>query len=269
MLFGRQRKFAIAEETNMTTEKDDEGEPRTTPRRQRLHTEAAAHKGQLDALSIALGLAFEPASIDAADARELAKISVPYRIDAGSHILRHDHRSDALWLVEKGHVSVGLPDPSGNWRQTRAVSSGQWLDTASAWLKGTYIESAVASTAVLAHEFPVDELGVLLGRRPTLARALLTAMAARVRRATSTGHDLAVRDARGRVSSWLLDNASAAVPPRVTMRQHKRTLAGELGISAETLSRALAKLRKDGVIAVSAYNIELLGVDTLKQLAGR
>jgi CRP-like cAMP-binding protein len=255
----------------MTTEEDDEVQPRLDTNWPGTAHRTTLGQEQTAAVIETLHQAFLPAPIERTDATELARIAVRYRFDAGSHLLRRESRSDALWLIERGQVSVGMPDQQGNWRQTRSVGPGEWLDVASAWLDGGYFESAKATTPVVAHEFPLNDLQVLCSLRPNMATLFITAMAARLKQTTDAAHDLAVRDAPARLASWLLDQLSRQTSSgrKVVMRQHKRVLASELGTSPETYSRALSRLRELGFIAVKGYTVDVLDLRGLEHLAGR
>jgi CRP-like cAMP-binding protein len=255
----------------MTTEEDDEVQPRLDTNRPSTAHKTTLRQEQTAAVIETLHWAFSPTAIERTDAAELARIAVRYRFDANAHLLRRESRSDALWLVERGHVSVGMPDQHGNWRQTRSVGPGAWLDVASAWLDGSYFESAKATTTVIAHEFPLNDLQVLFSLRPNLATLFIAAMAARVKQTTDAAHELAVRDVPARLASWLLEQLSrqAVFESKVVMRQHKRLLASELGTSPETFSRALSRLRGMGFVAVKGYTVEVLDLGGLEHLAGR
>ncbi len=226
--------------------------------------------GRIESVVEALGAAFRPASVERGDAAALARLAIRYRFDAGTLLLRSEAHSDALWLVEQGLVSVGMPDPQGKWRQTRSVGRGQWLDVASAWMGGDYVESAKASTPVLACEFPLDEVRALCSARPQLAVLFIEVMAARIKQSTDAAHSLAVRDVQSRLAGWLLDHLRrGGAGGTVVILQLKRLLASELGATPETFSRALARLRGLGVVAVKGYTVEVLDLAGLEQLAGR
>jgi CRP-like cAMP-binding protein len=223
------------------------------------------------AVSEALKNAFGPALIDPATTWRLAQIAISHRFAAQAPVLKRDSDNAALWLVGRGRVSVGSHDPQGHWRQARAVDGGEWLDVASAWLGGPFFEEAIAATEATVYELPLDEVQALCDERPALARLLIQVMAERVRQTTDTARELAVKDVPSRLAGWLLDHMPAASPEgrRVKLNQHKRVLASELGTSPETFSRALARLRLLGCIAVKGYAVDVLDVNGLCQLAGR
>ena len=232
---------------------------------------AAIDPTHANAVSEALQHAFRPAHIDPGATLRLAQIAIRHRFGPQAPVLKRNSDNAALWLVGSGRISVGSPDPQGHWRQARAVDGGEWLDVASAWLGGPFFEEAIAATEAVVYELPLDEVQALCDERPALARLLIEAMARRVRQTTDTARELAVKDVPSRLAGWLLDHMTPASPDRgrVKLNQHKRVLASELGTSPETFSRALARLRLLGCIAVKGYAVDVLNVDGLCQLAGR
>jgi len=257
----------------MTTE-DDAVEPyvEAASRAKVVSADSAlSRKMHLEEVPELLRRAFRPAALETADALELAQVAVRYRFPAKAAVLRRESRSDALWLVGKGSVSVGNRDAQGGWRQARAVGGGEWLDVASAWLGETNFEAAIASTDVVAYEFPLDAIQVICSMRPNVATLLISAIAQRLKRATQAAQELAVKDVPGRLAGWLLDAAEFDLNGvgRLVMNQSKRTLASELGSSPETFSRTLARFRTLGFIAVRGYKIDVLDSEGLRKMAGR
>jgi CRP-like cAMP-binding protein len=264
---------ALELEVDMTTE-DDAVEPyvEAASRAKVVSADSAlSRKMHLEEVPELLRRAFRPAALETADALELAQVAVRYRFPAKAAVLRRESRSDALWLVGKGSVSVGNRDAQGGWRQARAVGGGEWLDVASAWLGETNFEAAIASTDVVAYEFPLDAIQVVCSMRPNVATLLISAVAQRLKRATQAAQELAVKDVPGRLAGWLLDAAEFDLKGvgRLVMNQSKRALASELGSSPETFSRTLARFRTLGFIAVRGYKIDVLDSEGLRRMAGR
>ena len=82
-------------------------------------------------------------------------------------------------------------------------------------------------------------------------------------------------DVPQRLAAWLLDalgrgdDDGAGHHGRVVLAQAKRALAAELGASPEALSRALARLRHSGCIAVQGCTIDVLDGEGLHRVARR
>lgn len=78
-------------------------------------------------------------------------------------------------------------------------------------------------------------------------------------------------DVPARLAGWLLDTMRPTQRggARTVLGQSKRALAAELGTSPEALSRALARLRNCGCIAVDGCCIDVLDADGLHRVARR
>lgn len=244
--------------------------PSREPLRDHAYHRRQAFDARSDAACATIAQAFLPCSIEREDAAELARLAIRYRFEPDALVLRREAPSDALWLVEKGLVTVGLPDRHGRWRQTRSVGPGQWLDVASAWLGGNYLESAKATTHVTAYEIPLEDLRALCTSHPQIAAGFIEAMALRIKQGNEAAHSLAVRDVLTRIASWLLENIGQEDVSRakVVIPQLKSLLASELGATPETFSRALSRLKYLGLIAVRGYTVEVLDLEGLRQLVG-
>lgn len=219
-------------------------------------------------LSDILCRAFQANSPGEAAALELARVCVVHQFAAKKQFIACTASADALWLLTRGRVSVGHHDGTHHWRQTRAVLAGGWIDAESAWLGGNYLESAYAETAVTVCEFPVRDVEQALMARPKIARTLLAAMAERVRRLTCEAHDLLAKNVLARCAGWLVDELqSSEQSSALLMRQHKRSIAAQLGTSPETFSRTLRRLCEMQLIAMDGYQIQVRDTEALRRLS--
>jgi len=71
------------------------------------------------------------------------------------------------------------------------------------------------------------------------------------------------------VANYLLElgQSAEARPGWVTLPAKKATIAGRIGITPETLSRVLRRLREAGIIAIEGRHLRILDMDILKQRA--
>jgi CRP-like cAMP-binding protein len=78
------------------------------------------------------------------------------------------------------------------------------------------------------------------------------------------------RDAESRCAEWLLRHAQPGESGTmaVQLQQRKRSIAAQLGIAPETLSRVLRHLRERSLISGSGRILNLVDLSGLKSLAG-
>lgn len=231
---------------------------------------AAPSQPAHDGLYAALRQASGAQSLGEAALLALARLGHSHAVAPKACVLQRGQPAHALWLLTQGTVCVGNHDSQGHWWQTHTVEAHGWIDLASAWLGGAYLETAQAQTAVWVHEFPVDELAAVAAAHPELSRWLLTSMAATVGRLTSDVHDLLAKDVMARCAGWLLDSLSSSEDPNeLVLHQHKRFIASQLGTSPETFSRTLRQLREMGAVEIDRYRIRVHDVPALLRLSGR
>jgi CRP-like cAMP-binding protein len=114
------------------------------------------------------------------------------------------------------------------------------------------------------------ELQPWLSARPEVARALLKAMARRLRRTNETLADLVFSDVPGRVAKALLDLSTRFGQPageeqegiKVAHDLTQEELAQLVGASRETVNKALADFAQRGWIKLEARAVVLL--DTVR-----
>jgi len=229
---------------------------------------ATRNPPRLEALAGLLRSACRPAPLSACAARALAALGRERQVNAGSHVFEPGAGVDALWLVTRGCVTVGRLDAGRHWRPTRAVQGGEWLDAASAWLDLPLAEQAVADADSTLIAFPIGGVEALCAAHPSLARALLTLLAGRVRQLTENTHGLLSKDVLARCAGWLVEAARVADDgATVLLAQRKCSIASQIGATPETFSRTLRQLREMGAIDVEGYRIRVRDGDTLQRLA--
>lgn len=223
----------------------------------------------LEALASQLQAACRPAMLQAPAACALAALGGERRVIAGSSPFGPAARVDRLWLVSRGCVTTGHLDGGRHWRATRTVQAGEWLDVASAWLDLPLAEQAIAETDSVLIGFPIAEVEHLCSTHPSLARVLLMLLAQRVRQLTESTHGLLSKDVLARCASWLVEAARITDDgTTVLLAQRKRSIASQIGATAETFSRTLRQLREMGVIDVEGYRIRVRDGAALERLAG-
>jgi CRP-like cAMP-binding protein len=211
-----------------------------------------------------------PSVLAEGPARSLASISQLRKAKAGQMPLSDSDRAEALWLVAGGRVSAGNHDEAHQWRPTRSVQEGEWLDLASAWQHAALDEQCMAETDCILYGFPIDSVKSLCTREPDLAQVFLGLLARRVGQLTESTHGLLSKDVLARCASWLLDALEASGDGRsLLLTQRKRFIASQIGATPETFSRTLRQLREMGAIDVSGYCIEVRDAGKLQRLAGQ
>ena len=149
------------------------------------------------------------------------------------------------------------------------VEAGQWFDVVSGWTATDWTERAVCSTPVTLCALPLDTLLACARADETLQRAMGCTMAERVRQLAEDRHALATKDVTARVASWLLRQLPVAADDAtaITLREQKRSIARQLVMAQETLSRCFRRLVDLGCIEVKGYVVTVRDLRALQSLA--
>jgi len=111
-----------------------------------------------------------------------------------------------------------------------------------------YMSTAVALETAELLALPADVVRGCLAADPDFALALLDEMADRMRGLVAQVQSLKLRTGPQRLAHYLLELAGPEAPPgEVLLPYDKRLVAARLGMTAESLSRAFAALRRYGV----------------------
>ena len=163
--------------------------------------------------------------------------------------------------------------------ESRVVEAGQWFDVVSGWTAADWTERAVCSTPVTLWALPLDTLLTCARADETLQRAMGCVMADRVHQLAVDRHALATKDVTARLASWLLRQlpvAAAAATDTdittgtttvITLREQKRSIARQLVMAQETLSRCFRRLVDLGCIEVKGYVVTVRNLRALQTVA--
>lgn len=178
--------------------------------------------------------------------------------------------ADRLGVVVTGKVRVFHSGADGRVIVLEALGTGESFAAVAALAGSRYPANVDAATPVTAAWVPREALFKLLAEEPEIARALIADLAERVIGLTSVVQTLAL-DVPGRLARFLFQRSLAAGEATpggllVPLGMSKADLARSLGTVPETLSRALARLRDDGVLEARGRDVVILDVGALARL---
>jgi CRP-like cAMP-binding protein len=167
-------------------------------------------------------------------------------------------------------VALGVMDGEAMEHQLGVVVGPCWLEATSAVLNLPHAVDAVAETEVCLLRIPVTEFRRSLSELPSVAQAVLHDVAKAHRQQTELAVSRMAKDAESRCAEWLLRHAHTGDKGAmaVMLQQRKRSIAAQLGIAPETLSRVLRHLRERSLISGSGRMLNLLDPSGLRSLAG-
>lgn len=174
------------------------------------------------------------------------------RFKKGEVVAHEGEAARSLAVVVSGTASVYHLAADGRRLSFENMQRGEPILAVAALAGGRYPASVEAATDLALAWLPRDALFELMAAEPVVARNIVTDLARRVVRLTGTVQSLAL-DVPSRVAGWLFQRSLAGGKPtpgglEIALGIPKSELAEQLGTVPETLSRALAKLRAEGLI---------------------
>ncbi len=178
--------------------------------------------------------------------------------------------AERLGVVVAGRVRVFHAGADGRVIVLEALGSGEAFTAVAALAGSRYPANVDAATPATIAWVSRESLFTLLDDEPEIARALIADLAGRVMSLTSVVQTLAM-DVPSRLARYLFQRSLAAGEAtaeglRVPLGMPKSELAASLGTVPETLSRAFARLRDDGVLEVRGSDVMVLDVGALARL---
>ena len=195
----------------------------------------------------------------------------PTEVLSAGHVLRQRGTlADSVLYLDSGCVLLGIWGQGQMRQQLGIVEGPAWLDAAYALTSTRCAVDMVADTRVRLRRVSMATFEQHLQQLPSTVATLVRDMAQAYCQQTETAVSRLAQDAEARCAQWLLRHAQAADNGtlRVTLHQRKRTIAAQLGIAPETLSRVLRHLREHGLVAGTGNELNLPQPNALQMVAG-
>jgi CRP-like cAMP-binding protein len=191
----------------------------------------------------------------------------PVAVAPGVELFSPADRADRFYLILGGRVKIFQLSARGDEQILHLYGPGETFGEAAMWADGrypAYAEPVEGSTLLVVGR---EALKAAVARNPELAVAMMAGMARKLHEFNRLIERLSLKEVPARLAGVLLQLAAEAGSDTFLLRQTKRELAAQIGTIAETLSRALAKLKGAGLIEVDGRRITLRDARRLRELA--
>lgn len=201
------------------------------------------------------------------DLEDIATTCETYRLEKGETLFRENEKAQGFYIVQQGAIHVHRITPDGREQVIAVFRPHNCFAEICLTTFQTYPADAVAlepSSVVLVRK---ADFRALIMRTPELALRMLTSMSFHLKHLVQTMEDQKFKRIESRLAHYLLrlcpmiERENNAV---VRLNSSKKVLAGQLGVSSETLSRALARFRKEDLIEVNGPEIRILNIEGLR-----
>ena len=201
---------------------------------------------------------------------DLAYRSHVREVARGTRLITEGEPADRFGLVVVGRARVFHLGADGRQITFETTGPGEPFGAVAALAGSRFPSNVEAATPATVALVPAAALLELLDTEPHVARALVADLATRVVNFTAVVQTLAL-DVPSRVAGYVFQRALQSGRPvagglEVTLGMKKGELAMALGTVPETLSRAFAKLKEDGVLEVRGQTVTVLDMRALASM---
>lgn len=209
-------------------------------------------------------------SIDDADLGRLDALAEHVALTPGQALIREGDEAKHVFNITSGSVRVYKLLPDGRRQITGFLFAGDFLGLATGQ---TYVFSAEAIEPATACRFRKSDYRTLIRETPALEAALLDRATHELAAAQNQMLLLGRKTALERIATFLLDlpghdPARATTEGLVRLPMTRSEIADYLGLTIETVSRVLTKLKTSGVIRlISLTELQIENAGRLRGLA--
>jgi CRP/FNR family transcriptional regulator len=206
--------------------------------------------------------AMDPKNLD-----EIQGIMQTRHIDAGNHVINEGDEADAVFNIAAGSIKLYKLLPDGRCQITGFLQPGDFCGIAT---DGTYAYSAEALEPTEICSMPRRKLEAVFSRHPELERRLLAIISHELSVAQDQMLLLGRKTAVEKVASFILITADLQPggDEEVDVPMTRSDIADHLGLTVETVSRTLTKLKAEGLIALpTPTRLEIRDRDGLEGVA--
>ncbi len=212
------------------------------------------------------------ANLGAADVERVAGHMFERQYPKGETIFHQGDPGESLYFLREGSVKVYRVGPDGREQIIRFFGKEESFGLVVAIDRQPYPSSAEAVENCRVWCLRVDDFMRLQRDIPALAPKALDALATRLRLAQDRAHTLAVRTLHSRLAQFLLEYARDRGQLTdgtwvISLGLTHEELGGLLGASRETVTRAMADLRKDGAIRSGSDGRVMLDAERITRWA--
>ncbi|HEX7243351.1 MAG TPA: Crp/Fnr family transcriptional regulator [Longimicrobiaceae bacterium] len=211
------------------------------------------------------------ASLDEATLEAVAGRTVERAFPERTRVFRQGDPCQGLHVVMEGQVRVYRANREGREQVLHVRGPGQALAEVPLFDGGPYPASARAEVDSRLLLLPIDAFQQLYRTHPEVADATIRELGRRLRRMVGLVEKISLRDVPARVALTLLEYAEKGGPAHdgqaFDLPRTQEEMAAELATSRESVSRALARLRREGAIEQRGSRVRIVSLARLQAVA--
>lgn len=199
---------------------------------------------------------------------ELTDIVVDQTFKRSQNIFTEGDEATGFYVVASGKVKIYKSSPDGKEQILHIFGSGEAFGEVPMFAGGHFPANADTLEQSRLFFFPRTGFIDLIKEEPMLAMNMLGALSRRLRMLATLVDNLSLKEVPGRLAAYFLHLSEAGGGTDVLeLEISKGQLASLLGTIPETLSRILAKMSSQGIIAVDGKKVTIADREQLEELA--
>ncbi len=200
--------------------------------------------------------------------QQLASIVVQKPYKKNQTIFADGDDGNGFYVVVSGRVKVCKLSREGKEQILHIIGPGEPFGEVAVFAGEHFPAHAQAMEETKSLFIPRNAFIDVLKQNPSLAMNMLAMLSRRLRKFTALVEDLSLKEVPGRLSAYLLYLSETQNHANdLTLDISRSQLASLLGTIPETLSRILARMNSEELIASDGRTIQILNRDGLEQLA--
>ena len=182
-------------------------------------------------------------------------------LQRGEVLFREGEKSEGFYVMQSGSVSIYKVTPDGREQIICVFRPPESFAEVTLATVDNYPANGMAlepSQVIVVNKARFRDL---IRRQPELSLHMLGSMSLHLKHLVQSLQDIKGRQIEHRLAEWLMKQSPAAAlgcPVVVELQVSKKVLAGQLGVTSETLSRTFARFRGEGLIQVKGACIQIV-----------
>ncbi|MFQ5509808.1 MAG: Crp/Fnr family transcriptional regulator [Leptospirillia bacterium] len=205
-------------------------------------------------------------SLPKEDFQYLFAISSESRHPRRSMVFRQGEPCTGFFVVVNGMVRLYKAAPDGREHVVEVIRQGQSFAEAVVFTGDLFPVNAETLEDSHLLFFPREPFLHYLEERPRLLFGMIGSISVRMHQLVTKLERLTLQDARQRVAGYFTDLCERT-PRAEALDLSKKTLAAQLGLTPETLSRTLHDLQEEGLISMDGRHFRILDAEALTALS--
>lgn len=182
-------------------------------------------------------------------------------LQRGEMLFREGEKSDGFYVMQTGAVSIFKLTPDRREQIICVFHPPESFAEVTLATVDTYPANGIALEPSQVIVVNKSRFRDLIRQQPELSLHMLGALSLHLKHLLQTMMDLKSSQIEHRLAEWLMRQSPAVAlgcPVSIHLHLPKKVLAGQLGVTSETLSRTFARFRREGLIQVKGSHIQIL-----------